>query len=339
MNGATETAIGSYSAPASGTWGVNTIYQMMNGPVPAVVTLGGNQTIRARLGSGDFDYFAFVPTTNAPSTMNFVIEAEDFNYGSGQTVAAASTMPLTTAPYALTAVASAVPEVDYHVIGNEQDPGAQAYRTNETPNVPINGNDGFNSGNRGLFTRQNNYKIGWIDSGEWFNYTRTFPEGNYNVWAAISHGGGAADRTSGSLQKVTGGATTATQTTQDLGTFDAPGATGGWGNNRLVPLMSGGSPAVVPLSGTETIRYTAGSGDYDYLVFVKTAGGVTPPGPRITGATRTGNQLTITWTGGGTLEQSATIGTGAAWTTVAGQGAGTATVTVGTGNMFFRVKS
>jgi hypothetical protein len=339
MNGATETAIGSYSAPASGTWGANTIYQIMNGPVPAVVTLGGNQTIRARLGSGDFDYFAFVPTTNAPSTMNFIIEAEDFNYGSGQTVAAASTMPLTSAPYNLTAVASAVPEVDYHVIGNEQDPGAQAYRTNESPNVPINGNDGFNSGDRGLFTRQNNYKIGWIDNGEWFNYTRTFPDGNYNVWAAISHGGGATDRTSGSLQKVTGGATTTTQTTQDLGTFDAPGATGGWGNNRLVPLMSGGSQAVVPLSGTETIRYTAGSGDYDYLIFVKTAGNVQPPGPRITGATRSGNQLTITWTGGGTLEQSATIGTTAAWTTVAGQGSGTATVTIGAGNLFFRVKS
>jgi hypothetical protein len=311
----------------------------MNGPVPAVVTLGGNQTIRARLGSGDFDYFAFVPTTNAPSTLNFIIEAEDFNYGSGQTVAAASTMPLTSAPYNLTAVASAVPEVDYHVIGNEQDPGAQAYRTNESPNVPINGNDGFNSGDRGLFTRQNNYKIGWIDNGEWFNYTRTFPDGNYNVWAAISHGGGATDRTSGSLQKVTGGATTTTQTTQDLGTFDAPGATGGWGNNRLVPLMSGGSQAVVPLSGTETIRYTAGSGDYDYLIFVKTAGNVQPPGPRITGATRSGNQLTITWTGGGTLEQSATIGTTAAWTTVAGQGSGTATVTIGAGNLFFRVKS
>jgi hypothetical protein len=308
----------------------------MNGPVPAVMTLGGSQTLRATLGSGDFDWFVLVPTTNAPSTPNFVIEAEDFNFGGGQTMPAASVIPLTTAPYN---TQGAVTEVDYHVIGDVTDAGSDFYRTNELPHVPINENNGFNSGDRGLFIRTNNFKIGWIDSGEWFNYTRTFPDGSYNVWAAISHGGGATDRTSGSLQLVTGGATTTTQTTQALGTFDAPGATGGWGNNRLVPLMSGGSRAVVPLSGTQTIRYTAGSGDYDYLVFVKTTGNVVPPGPRITGATRTGNQLTITWTGGGTLEQSAAIGTGAAWTTVAGQGAGTATVTVGAGNMFFRVKS
>jgi hypothetical protein len=333
--GGAETQVGSYSRPSSGGWGVNTINQIMNGPVPAVVTLGGTQTIRARLGSGDFDWFAFVPTTNAASTPNFIIEAEDFNHGGGQTQPAASTMPLTTAPYN---TLGAVTEVDYHVIGDVTDAGSDFYRTNELPHVPINENNGFNSGDRGLFIRQTNFKIGWIDSGEWFNYTRTFPEGNYNVYAAISHGGGPADVTSGSLQLVTGGATTTTQTTQDLGTFNAPGATGGWGNNRLVPLQSGGSLATVALGGTQTVRYTAGSGDFDYLVFVKSGGTVTPPGLRITGITRTGNQLTITWTGGGTLEESATVGTGATWTAVAGAGAGTATVTVGTGNRFFRVR-
>jgi len=335
--GGAETPIGSYQRPASGGWGDNIVNQVMNGPVPAVISLGGSQTIRAYQQEGDFDWFVFVPTTNAVSTPNFVIEAEDFNTGGGQTRPEASTMPLVSAPYN---TLGAVTEVDYHVIGDVTDAGSDFYRTNELPHVPINENNARSQGDRGLFVRTNNFKIGWIDSGEWFNYTRTFPEGNYNVWAAISHGGGATDRTSGSLQRVTGGATTTTQTTEQLGTFDAPGATGGWGNNRLVPLMSGGTQAVVPLSGEQTIRYTAGSGDYDYLVFVKTTGGVVvPPGPRITGATRTGNQLTITWTGGGTLEQSATVGTGAAWTTVAGQGAGTATVTVGAGNMFFRVRS
>lgn len=334
--GGAETFLGSYSRPSSGGWGNNTLNQVMNGPVPAVAALGGTQTIRATIGEGDFDWFVFVPTTNAPSTLNFVIEAEDFNHSGGQTVESASTMPLTTAPYN---TMGATAEVDYHVIGDVTDAGSDFYRTNELPHVPINENNGINAGDRGLWIRQNNYKIGWIDNGEWFNYTRTFPEGNYNVWAAISHGGGAADRTSGSLQKVTSGATSTTQTTQDLGTFDAPGATGGWGNNRLVPLLSGGAPAVVPLNGTETIRYTAGSGDFDYLVFVKTAGAPPVGGPRITAVTRNGNQLTITWTGGGTLEESSTVGAGAAWTAVAGAGAGTATVTVGTGNRFFRIRS
>lgn len=60
--------------------------------------------------------------------------------------------------------------------------------------------------------------------------------------------------------------------------------------------------------------------------------------PEITGAVINGNQATITWTGGGKLEQSGALGGTASWTEVQGQTVGSATVVIGTsGNMFFRV--
>ena len=98
-----------------------------------------------------------------------------------------------------------------------------------------------------------------------------------------------------------------------------------------------GNLATVSLGGVQTLRYTAdlGNGDIDYLLFVPTTSGPEPGLPSITTA-RAGNQITITWTGGGTLQSSATIGTTAQWTD-AGTG-GTATVTASDAHRFFRVR-
>ncbi len=63
-----------------------------------------------------------------------------------------------------------------------------------------------------------------------------------------------------------------------------------------------------------------------------------PPQPQFSAVTRSGNNLTITWTGAGTLESSPTVGTGATWTAVAGAGAGTATVPVTGAGLFFRIR-
>lgn len=332
--GGAETTIGTYSRPSSGGWGNNTLNQLMVGPVPAVVDItSATTTLRAYQREGDFDWFILVPTTNPVPAQQFVIEAEDFNHSGGQTVAAASVMPLTTAPYD---ALSAVPEIDYHVVGDVQD--SLLYRTNESPNVPINGNDGRTQGDRGRWVRSPNYKIGWTDSGEWFNYTRTFPQTNYNVYLGMSHGGGAGDRLAGSLQLVTAGATTTTQTTQELGTFDSLGATGGWGNNRLVPMMANGSLATVSLGGEQTVRFTLGSGgDFDYLVFVPAAGSVTPPTLKIDTVTRNGNNIVISWTGAGTVQGSDTLGATANWQNIAGATTSPATIPIGAGFRFFRI--
>jgi hypothetical protein len=56
--------LGTFEAPGSAGWGRNELVQMKDpsGGV-AKIDLGGVQTVRFNLGSGDFDYLLFVPTT------------------------------------------------------------------------------------------------------------------------------------------------------------------------------------------------------------------------------------------------------------------------------------
>lgn len=61
--------------------------------------------------------------------------------------------------------------------------------------------------------------------------------------------------------------------------------------------------------------------------------------PHIDKITLSGSNLTITWTGGGSLQQATALGSGASWTDVAGATASPATVPVGSNKtLFIRVK-
>lgn len=91
--------------------------------------------------------------------------------------------------------------------------------------------------------------IGNWSSGEWQNYTKTFPAGNYNVYGRVSTG------TSGTLTlaRITSGQT------NNLGTITVAG------NNissyNWVPLKNSlGNLAVVNLGGVSTVRVTSGGG-------------------------------------------------------------------------------
>src|SRR5204863_6919692 len=113
-------------------------------------------------------------------------------------------------------------------------------------------------------------------------------------------------------QLVTAGVTTPNQTLTQLGTFNGP-ATGGWGLNRLLPLMdAGGNVARVPLSGQQTLRYTASNGDYDFLAVVPVV--PTTAQIRINTVSVTGGMVTINWTGGGTLEWATSLAPPIQWT-------------------------
>lgn len=417
----TTVQLGSYSAPSSGGWGVNTINSVMTAGQETVVRLGGATTLRVWIDSGDFDWFALVPTTSRtslpgmtgftpigaeravtnitvnlshafldttintgsirfsvdgqdvtsqaqttpnangatvsfnPTTPlakgqhsfnvvfqnsegtsitntgtvyvigqeNFVIETEDFNYESGQTKASASTMPLVSGAYADLA---AVHNVDYHTNGEQAD--SDLYRKGEVPNSPMGSNTDLD---RGSFSIESNYRIGWVDQGEWYNYTRTFPQATYNVYASLGKDAG----TMGGRLGLVENATVQNQNVTEIGTFSAP-ATGAWGIQRLIPMKdTAGNLAAVELGGVETIRYTAdfGNGDIDYLLFVPTT--ATPGGPELI-VSRTGNQVTITWSGGGTLQSTPALGAGAQWTD-AGTG-GSVTVTASDAKRFFRVR-
>ena len=157
---------------------------------------------------------------------------------------------------------SATFEVDYSEPND--DGSSPEYRINESPNVPMTQNGDMT---RGSWTMNINYRIGWIGGGEWYNYTRTFPSGQYRVSAAISEASTEPSALTGSMQRITAGANTVNQTVQQLGVFDAPGS-GGWGLNNLVPLQDGsGNPVVLTLNGLTTLRFTAQRGDVDYFLF------------------------------------------------------------------------
>jgi hypothetical protein len=97
---------------------------------------------------------------------------------------------------------------------------------------------------------------------------------------------------------------------------------------------SQGKVASVRLDGLQTVRVTHGAGgDFDYLLFVPTGTPVDPP--RITGISQSGNNITVTWSGGGVL-WSAPAATGPWTTTNDGDGSYSTTAT-GTGK-FFQVR-
>ncbi len=230
------------------------------------------------------------------TTGQFLIESEDFNYGGGLTKDAASAMPYTGNAYN---GLSAVNLVDYTSNdGNDSD----VYRLGENPNMDINDNGGDN--NRGLWTNTANYKIGWTDNGDWANYTRNVPAGNYEVWIGLSHGNTGATDCRATLQKVTN-PTSAAQTVEQLGSFVGVG-TGGWGTNRLLPMQdAGGNKAVLSLNGSTTLRVTLDSGDFDYFVLIP--GTASVPLAFTSTVLNADGTITITWTGGGTLGASPTI--------------------------------
>lgn len=305
----------------------------------------------------------------------FVIEAEDFDYSDGTTSGLANPqkgvagMDVDVMPYFGGAYDQlpATKGIDFNNNDDVVGQGGDLYRTEadpdpETPNDPdglnevaigsavnVGGGNGsggtipINSSDRISWRVTSNHKIGWTGGGnEWNNYTRTFPAvnattgvtGKWKVWAALSHGETLANQLTGSLDRVTAGVGTTSQTVERLGSFSAPGS-GGWSNSNLVPMKTDtGADAIVDLTGKQTVRFNTVSGDFDFLLFVPHVAATEQP--RITSVTRSGNQVTISWTGGGTLWTSPTV-TGGTWTST-GDSDGTYTTTASAATAFFQVR-
>jgi hypothetical protein len=189
------------------------------------------------------------------------IEAEDFDFDGGQFVQDQPTGMTGAYPGGAYAGRGAVAEVDYHDPGANESPvyrsAAQGVATAEVAEL-----------NRGAFAVSVNHVIVWSEPGEWYNYTRRFPDPAeaYHVYARLSSGG--AD-IAARLDEVTAGATTTNQTTVKLGEFRAP-SSGNWGAYHLVPLLDdAGALASTTLSGERTLRFTVlpGNLNVDCLLF------------------------------------------------------------------------
>jgi hypothetical protein len=249
-------------------------------------------------------------TQSVYSLDNLFIEAEDFNTDHGRYF---PSHPETEHPFnakGLYAGLGAVLGIDFQDSGNSE-PEANQYRLGESPNVgmtTVNDANNRGAGPRPGFELVSDYKIGWTDAGpggaggDWYNYTRTFPEGTYNVYLRASHGDGNAT-IGGQLDRVTSDPDFPNQTVEKLGTFRAP-ATGGWDTFTFIPLKNDeGQLVALPLSGEITLRYTvqANGGDINYLMFA-----LAPPsvGCGTLSISKDGGDVVIAWTGPGTLQSA-----------------------------------
>jgi hypothetical protein len=193
-------------------------------------------------------------------------------------------------------------DVDYHDVSATQ--GTHAYRSGDTAGTEVNGDTPPRLAYIG--TGFADYDVGWYDNGDWNNYTRTIPAGQFN--AVLRAANGTGGNGSVGLSRVTNGVGTTTQGTTSLGTFTIP-ASGGWQTYTWVPLRDAGGN-LVKLVGTgaqQTLRATSGGGNNANFYMLIPANtnqptivGVYPNGAAFFQAT---NKLafTINAAGGGTI--------------------------------------
>ncbi|MEW6159718.1 MAG: PA14 domain-containing protein, partial [Verrucomicrobiota bacterium] len=194
------------------------------------------------------------------------IEGEDFDFDHGQSI---TDQPIgMNGAYAGGAYqglgSAADAEIDWHETNPSNDQAVYRPSTAVEAGKP-NGPAGHD---RGEFDVQINHVVGWSDAGDWYNYTRVFPETarDYYVLARLSSGGApiAAD-----LSEVISGRGTENQTLTKLGEFRSP-ATGNWDVFAFVPLTdSSGNFVKLNFTGQRTLRFTTlpGNLDLDYLMF------------------------------------------------------------------------
>lgn len=221
----------------------------------------------------------------------FVVEAEDFNFEGGKTLPGASVMPLAESSFA---GQDGLPGIDFH-LANQSSPSpldfGNAYRNGwsefgvvmgEPPTapeplgnvdiIPLTASDHLK---RPDYWITQNYKVGWNDPGEWYQYTREFdPAGiwTFGAVALVARDGLRTNRFAAVLELVTGDPSQTNATSQVLGEISGDG-TGGWDSFDYLPFRVPGGIGVAsfPLKGKVTVRYrvTEGDADLDALLFYR----------------------------------------------------------------------
>jgi hypothetical protein len=216
------------------------------------------------------------------SETNYMIEAEDFNFQGGQ--------------YIENPVLSSVESPNNYInkIGlsgiDEFDPteggATHAYRAYDAASG-IGEKVGTQPIGAAEYTREKyitaqatdplvqDYDVGWVDVGEWWNYTRTLPIGTFKIYARLSSGN--AGTFTARMDRVVAGETTPNQMLVPLGLYTHAG-TGDWQQYVFVPLQDiAGNDVILRTDGKATVRFTtlAGGLNANYCVLTP----ATPPGP------------------------------------------------------------
>lgn len=302
---------------SSPTYGINTtnIHVTLNG-----LNISASLAFSGSASSWNVSYAGLLPSTNytavisvtdlhgtvATTTVtfdtfsptNFTWEAEDFDFENGQFID--NPVPTSTdAPNSYFNKMS-VPTVDEDYIAYS---GNHLYRPSDLIATEVTSD---NVQQRYIGAQQLNqdptivdYDIyNWTNSS-WINYTRTYPSGNFRVYARLAGGNGAFNL---QLAQVTSGWGTATQTTLDLGTFKGTGTS--WTTWQWVPLVNTntGQAVVLSLGGTNTFRMTAdGNENVNFYTLVPVASPVSLTAARngsnilVSFPTQTGFSYTVSY--------------------------------------------
>ncbi len=223
-----------------------------------------------------------------------LIEAEDYNYDSGnfQDNPPVSGLDDTTTADTQTSPGNQVngngigyydlagtPDVDFHAVFPRLF-RTQQYRSSDLVSTAQGLNfTGDTPRPDHVAVNVPDYYVSFMNPGDWMNYTRTFPSGNYNVYLRAASQGRQDVR----FDSVTSGSTTSNQTTSIRGQFLVPN-TGSSSRYRYVPLSdAAGNIQTLGISGPATFRLNANqvrSGrvagarltdlELNYLLFVPT---------------------------------------------------------------------
>jgi hypothetical protein len=212
-----------------------------------------------------------------------VIEAEDFNFNSGQFIDTPANGGL--ALYAAEPLLG-TSEVDYQKVLGSGSQGANGsyYRSSD---VIINGYASPGNGWEQKYrvaaangdTTDVPVEVGYNSVNDWLDYTRTFgsggsaPAGTYTVWSRLATvGGGAALN----FYQITGDRTQPNQSSNLLGTFSF--TDNGWNTYAYVPLLDAyGNLISVSLSGVQTLRSTVvGNPNIDFYMLMPSPPVLTP---------------------------------------------------------------
>ncbi len=215
-------------------------------------------------GTASVKFDTFNPT-------NFIVKAEEFDHDSGQFIDNPDYTATNGDPNSYFGLAG-TQGTDVYKGGTTGDNVATDYRyddgTGTDTQTPLAAGElpwpKFPAGlTDGAGNPINNHMIGNWSSGEWQNYTKTFPAGNYNVYARLSTSSGSTV----TFSQVTSGQgqPSASQVLSQLGQFTYTGS----GAFQWVPLLQNGTLAVINLSGQNTVRATTGGGaNADFYMFV-----------------------------------------------------------------------
>ena len=242
----------------AGGGGIVSYAMQSNALYSAVLTVTNTSGLTSPTYTFNFDTF---------SQNNLMIEAEDFDFNSGQFI----DNPVPTSGDGAGSGNLAADSYYFYAGGNPANMSAPGVDLTTSNDVAGEGcacrvNDSCGTEITTDFLRNKfvvggvantDYDLGWWVPGTWLNYTRTFPTNTYPVWGRLAAG---ATYSNATMSLVTAGQGTMTQSSNVLGTFSDASASGfqSW---HWVPLMgANGQPAVVAPGGVQTLKVAAPPG-------------------------------------------------------------------------------